>query len=147
MVEKPAIIITKTLSDVAKDFDRWHTNIMKKILIIEDDKQLQKTYSEILAPDKYNVACVTDGHDGIIAAKNNKPDLIILDIMLPGGLNGFDVLEQLKRDRILKEIPVIISSNLDTEQKTAMNIGASGYFIKVDTPPQTLIGIIRKFLS
>src|SRR3989338_8089056 len=106
---------------------------MAKILIVEDDSQLQVIYQKKLSREGHEVFLATTGQEALLIATSKKPDIILLDVMLPGGLNGFDILEQIKRDATLKTIPVLILTNLDTEQGTALSIGASDYIIKANT--------------
>jgi twitching motility two-component system response regulator PilH len=68
-------------------------------------------------------------------------------VMLPGGKNGFDVLEDLKTNPELATIPVIICTNLDSEKETAMEIGASDYFIKANTPVEELVSKITNLIG
>lgn len=75
------------------------------------------------------------------------PDLVLLDIMLPGGLNGFDVLEQMKREETLRKIPVVILTNLDTEEKTSKLIGADDYIIKANTSLAEIVAKIKSKLA
>ena len=104
----------------------------KKVLIVEDDLGLQKILHQKIAGLDVNVIVAETGQQALNRTKSEIPNLIVLDIMLPGGMNGFDVLEQLKRDEALKAIPVIVLTNLDTEQKTALDIGADDYIVKAN---------------
>lgn len=125
---------------------------MKKVLIIEDEKSLSKSLRLKLesfqgANGKGIIVQEAGGvEEGMTKVKTDKPDVILLDIMLPGGLNGFDFLEQLKKDKDLKEIPVIVLTNLDSEAGTAMEIGASEYFVKVNTPLSKIESVVKKYL-
>src|SRR3989338_11286440 len=88
---------------------------MKKILVVEDDVSLLKAYREMFKPEEFQMIEASNGQDGIARVNEEKPDVILLDIMLPGCMNGFDVLEQLKKNSATKQIPVIVTTNLDTE--------------------------------
>ena len=83
---------------------------MKKILLIEDDPFLVKLYAEIFTDEGYNFDSSVGGVGGLEKVKVGKPDLIILDIMIPE-MNGLDVLDKLKADSATKEIPVLILTN------------------------------------
>lgn len=120
---------------------------MKKILIVEDDLHLQVIYQESLAPLGAEVLLAITGAQGLQMAKEKKPDLIILDIMLPLGMNGFDVLEQLKRDPELKNIPVVVLTNLDSERKTALDIGAVDYLVKANTSIADVVARVKTLLG
>ncbi len=120
---------------------------MKKILIIEDDLHLQSIYKESFGPLGVEILVATTGTQGLQIAREHHPDLIILDIMLPSGLNGFDVLEQLKRDEGLKAIPVVVLTNLDSERKTALDIGAVDYLVKANTSIQNVVARVKGLLG
>lgn len=120
---------------------------MAKILIIEDDIDILKVYSEKLKLEKHKVLSVNNAEEGLDMVVKNKPDLILLDIMLPGKMNGFDLLEELKRHGSTSHIPVIVLTNVDTERETALEIGANEYLVKADTKPSELLAIINKYLG
>lgn len=119
---------------------------MKQIVIIEDDPQLQLVYTSLLTNAGYTVTCEAAGHQGLTLIRSQRPDLVLLDIMLPDGINGFDVLEDMKRTVETKDIPVIMLSNLDSEGESAKNVGADAYFVKVNTPNELLLSTIKKLL-
>lgn len=119
----------------------------KKILIVEDDVVTQKLYSDVLTNEGFVVDQAYDGKQGLSIIKSSHPDLVILDLMLPGGVNGFDILETMKADPALKSIPVLIFTNLDTEQKTAMTIGANDYIIKSNISVQGLVEKVKQHLQ
>ena len=85
---------------------------MKKILFVEDEEALQKTLGEILKQEGYEVVSASDGENGLSLVKSEKPDLILLDLILPK-MNGFEVLKKLKADTECQEIPVIVLTNLE----------------------------------
>lgn len=105
-------------------------NTKKNVLIVEDDESLQKLIIKRLGEEGIEGIGVNTGAQALNKIKGARPGLVVLDIMLPGGINGFDVLEQLKANPTLKQIPVIVLTNLDTEQKTTLDIGAVDYIVK-----------------
>jgi DNA-binding response OmpR family regulator len=107
-------------------------NKPKRILIVEDDMSLQQILAEKLGNLGFEPVTAGTGQQALNKIKVSVPDLILLDIMLPGGMNGFDVLERIKANPVLKNIPVIVLTNLDTEQKTALDIGAIDYIVKAN---------------
>ncbi len=119
---------------------------MTKILIIEDDSQLKVLYRGKFTDEGFRVILATTGEEGLSKAKTEHPNLILLDIMLPGGINGFDVLEELKRNEDLKKIPVVVLTSLDNEEKVAKEIGAIDYIIKAHTDPKDIVDIVNKHL-
>lgn len=120
---------------------------MAKILIIEDDEILQRMYAKRLASEGYAVIGADDGRKGLLLAQTEHPDLILLDIMLPGGLNGFDVMEQLKMDEKTKDMVVLVLTNLASEKHVAKDIGASGYLVKANTKPDQLVAAVKNLLQ
>ncbi len=120
---------------------------MAKILLIEDDSLLQELYKGKLADEGFGVVITEDGKKGLNLVKSQKFDLILLDIMLPGGINGFDVLEILERDKNLSQIPVIVLTNLSSEEKVARQIGAADYFIKANVTPNQIVERIKDILK
>lgn len=107
-------------------------NKNNKVLIVEDDQSLRQILSDKLTDSGLVIQIAENGQQALNSIKESPPNLILLDIMLPGGMNGFDVLEQIKTNPVLKAIPVIVLTNLDTEQKTAMDIGATDYIVKAN---------------
>lgn len=120
---------------------------MKKILIIEDESQLQSIYRQKLEGEGFGVLSAKDATVGLMMVRTHEPDLIILDIMLPGGMNGFDVLEKLKRDEKFKKIPVLVMTNLDTEEKVARQIGAADYIVKANTSLEEIMEKVKKYIT
>lgn len=121
---------------------------MAKILIIEDDPFLLKLYKEILGDTGFEVEESIDGETGLRKVKDSKPDLILLDIMLPK-MNGLDVLEKLKEGQSTREIPVIVITNLASEEdkKRAMDLGAIRYMIKTEYEPDQVVALVREILK
>jgi len=120
---------------------------MTKILIIEDDDILQRMYQQKLRSEGYEVVEAKDGKTGLARVHSEKPDLVLLDIMLPGGLNGFDILEQLKRDPNTKNTTVLVLTNLETEENVARELGASGYLVKANTKPDQVMAAINALIK
>ncbi len=122
--------------------------VMKHVLMIEDDATLQNMYKDAFDAQNFTLTTVGTGKAGLTKAKEiPAPNLIILDIMLPEGMNGFDVLQELKKDPKTATIPVLVMTNLDTEQKTAMELGASGYFVKANTEIAAVIEKVNVLLG
>ena len=111
----------------------------RRILVAEDDRFLRKAAEMALKRQGYTVLTAADGEEALRAAQSELPDLILLDLIMPK-LNGFDVLQALKKDAPTAHIPVIILSNLgqDRDVQQAMDAGAAAYFIKTDLSLQAL---------
>lgn len=121
---------------------------MKKILIIEDEKTLRFLIVQTLIQEGFEVEEAIDGEEGIQKLKKNKPDLILLDLLLPN-INGFEVLSKIKRDSDLESIPVIILSNLGQEEeiKKGLNLGAIDYLIKAHFTLDQIVARVKKVLK
>ncbi len=120
----------------------------KKILSIEDDSFLLALLSGKLADAGYRVATATTGNEGLTKAKAERPDIILLDVMLPD-IGGFEVLEKLKADPATKQIPVILLSNLGghDEIDRGKELGAMSYLIKANIVPDELAEMIEAELA
>jgi len=103
----------------------------EKILIIDDEQDLVKLVKEILELEDFQVSCAYDGEEGLKKATGEIPDLILLDIKMPG-VNGFQVLERLKIDETTSHIPVVMltTSTLRQDRDKAFDLGAVDYVIK-----------------
>jgi len=121
---------------------------MKKILFIEDEAAIQKTLGESLRRKGYEVKAALDGEIGLRLAKAEKPDLILLDLILPK-IHGLVVLEELRKDKQTKDIPVIILTNLENvgEVERAIQLGATTYLVKTNYSLEEVIEKVRKALE
>lgn len=120
---------------------------MKTILLIDDNVELQSLYKAALEKAGYEILQAYNGADGLSLASNKKPDMILLDLMMPGGMNGFDVLQKIKRDKSLSNIKIIVLTNLPGEEDAAKALGVKDYMLKSDVVAQDLPKYIRKHFS
>ena len=120
----------------------------KTILFIEDESALQKTFGEILKQEGYEMIPALDGEIGLRLAKTKKPDLILLDLILPK-VHGFEVLKKLKEDNETKDIPVIVLTNLEGigDVDKAIELGATTYLVKANYSLEEVIEKIKKALG
>ena len=121
---------------------------MVKILIIEDDPYVQRMYKRMFSFKKYDIEIASHGEQGIELAIKNNPNLILLDIMLPG-MNGLKVLEVLKKDPKTKKIPVLMLTNLGETAivDEATKLGAESFMVKADFSPEQVIEEVEKYLN
>jgi len=121
--------------------------MMKKILLIEDDKFLRELMVKKLLTMDYDVAFAVDGESGLSMIKEVKPDVVLLDLILPG-INGFEVLEKAKQDPEIADIPVIILSNLGQKEdiERGQELGAADFMIKAHFTPQEVANKIKTVL-
>jgi DNA-binding response OmpR family regulator len=115
-----------------------------KVLIVDDEKGILKMYQERLSMEGMEVTTASNGEEGINLAKNQKPDIIMLDIIMPK-FNGLDVLKNLKNDPDTKNIPVFLLTNLPAECSgdKAKELGAAGYLVKAEYEPKMLVNVIK----
>jgi DNA-binding response OmpR family regulator len=120
---------------------------MKKILIIEDEVILAEMYKEKLEKEGFEVFATSEIGEGIEIAKKEKPDLILLDILLPRE-NGVSFLEKIKKEGI-KDIPVVAFSNYDDPgtKKRAFELGVKEYLIKTNYTPGEIVEKIKNYLK
>jgi len=117
----------------------------KKIIVIEDDPLLLKALNIELLSNNFEVLSAKDGEAGLQLIRKEKPDLVLLDLLLPK-MHGFEVLKSLKSDENTKEIPVMILSNLgqDSDVKKGLDLGANDYYVKASTDLSELSEKINK---
>jgi DNA-binding response OmpR family regulator len=121
---------------------------MKKILFIEDEASLQKTVGEILKQEGFVVLEALDGDMGLRLAKEERPDLILLDLVLPKK-DGFEVLKYLKADPETQHIKVVVLTNLEGSHdvERALELGATTYLVKVNYNLEELVQKIKDFVQ
>lgn len=122
---------------------------MAKILIIEDDETLVKMYKKKLEHDGFEVAAAYSGGEGLVAAAREKPDLILLDIMMPA-VDGFEVIKKLRADVETKNLPIVILTNLGTSEifiDEAKMLGVKSYLVKYKTSAGEVVETIKKELN
>lgn len=111
-----------------------------KIVIVEDEQALSGALSDKFKNAGLEVAVANDGGEAIDVIRTNKPDIIALDLLLPKK-DGFEILEELKNDTELSNIPVIVLSNLDQDEdiKKALRLGAIDYWVKSQHPINEIV--------
>ncbi|MFZ2975774.1 MAG: response regulator [Candidatus Moraniibacteriota bacterium] len=120
----------------------------KKILIIEDEETLQRALTQYLEEENFEVFGAMDGEKGIEMVKKEKPDLVLLDIILPKK-DGFKVLEEIKQDETTKNIPVILLTNLESidDIQKAFDKGATTYLVKSEYKLEDVVKKINETLK
>jgi len=109
---------------------------MKKILIVDDQIEVRELVDITLRVSDYKILQAENGEEAIEIAKQEKPDLIIMDIMMPGIIDGIEATRILKNNDITKECPVIILTSRDKEKirENGFKAGADDYFVKPFSP-------------
>lgn len=121
---------------------------MKRILMVEDDEFLNKVYEAKLADKNFETYHVFRGDEVMERVIQVKPDLIVLDLILPGK-NGFEVLRELKGSIRTKKIPVIVLTNLSeaSDKEAIMELGAKIFAVKSNLSIDEVVGLIKDELS
>ena len=120
----------------------------KKIMIVEDEKILADMYKDKLSRSGFDVECAFNAEDGFNMIKKAKPDLVLLDILLPRE-NGISLLSKIRKEKDISSVPVIAFSNYDDQgtKEEAKNFGAKEYLIKTNYNPQEILDIINKYIN
>lgn len=119
-----------------------------KVLIVDDEISIAQVFEQALKQGGYDVILAATGKEGQEKSLSEKPDLILLDQILPD-MNGNEVLKTLKSQDATKAIPVVIISNFNQEplMDEAMKLGASEYILKYQISPQDLENKVKRILA
>ena len=117
----------------------------KKILLVEDEKIMINLLQKKLTQEGYDVKVAVNGEEGLKAMKEEKPDIVLLDIIMPK-MGGFEVMEEMGKDPVLREIPIVIISNSGqpVELDKAKELGAKDWLIKTEFDPQEVVEKVEK---
>ena len=118
---------------------------MNKLLVVEDDLLLDDAYERKFS-EVYDFRLATDGEMGLKFVKEWRPEVVILDIYMPGKLSGLDMLREMKADEKVAHIPVIVVTNLPGVKEEAMKLGAKNVVMKTDVDLDTLDQEIKNCL-
>ena len=120
----------------------WH------LLLIEDDVFLGSIYKTKFEQQGFRVSVADNGEDGLADAKRKKPDIILLDVLLPR-VDGFEVLRELKRDTLTASIPVVLLTNLGQKEDITKGLerGAVDYLIKAHFKPSETVAVVKRVLA
>lgn len=121
---------------------------MSRVLLVEDDRFLRKAADARLRQAGYTVLTAVDGEEALRLARAERPDLILLDLIMPK-IQGFEVLRELKQDPATAPIPVVVLSNLGQERdmEQALKLGAHAYFVKAHLSLQALVERVQELLG
>lgn len=123
-------------------------NNHKKVLLVEDDEMLHTMYTQKFAKEGYEVFSAYNGAEGLQMVDEKKPDVILLDIIMPK-MDGFVALKKLKKNENTAKIPVILLTNLGQEEdiRKGKELGADDYFIKANHTPQEIVAKVKEVLG
>jgi len=118
---------------------------MPRILIVEDDPNTVQLIEFLLEKNKFEVLVAYDGAEALRMAREEKPDLILMDVMMPK-MDGIEAIERLQEDENTRDIPIVILSALGQEMDVmkGLQVGASGYIVKPFSPKELLDEIKSK---
>ena len=124
------------------------SNAAKSILVVEDDQFLRDLIVKKLEEEGLNIIQAVDGEEGLQFIKENKPALVLLDLILPG-IDGFEVLKQVKSDPETKDIPIIILSNLGQKDdiERGLELGARDFMVKAHFTPEEIVKKTKEVLG
>lgn len=124
------------------------TDSFKSVLLVDDDMTLREMYAERLKAEGFQVVAAKDGEEALQIATDSKPNIILLDIMMPK-INGLDVLKKLKEQPDTKDIPVIVLTALiqDRERMESVTRGADDYVVKSETMPGEVIQKVHALID
>src|SRR3989344_5986318 len=120
---------------------------MNQILLVEDDPFLVDIYKTSLEEAGFKVEIATEGDEALRKLKEKRPDLLVLDIVLPQ-INGWEIIKEIKKEENLKDLKIIILSNLGqkTEVEKGLSLGATKYLIKAHYTPREVVEEVKKIL-
>jgi len=120
----------------------------QRILLIEDDQFLAEIYVAKFEEAGFEVSVAQDGCEGLKKAKEQKPSLLLLDLIMPT-MDGFDVLRAAKNDPELRQIPIVVLSNLGEEEdaRKSFELGAADYLIKAHYTPTEVVAEVKSILN
>lgn len=123
-------------------------NKKQTVLIVEDDEFLRSLAAKRLDKEGLGVQVAVDGETAVAVAKEVKPDVIVLDLILPG-LDGFEVLEKIKAEESLKAVPIIVFSNLGQKEdiERAQYLGAANFLVKSNFTLDDLLDKVKEQLA
>ncbi|OGY91198.1 MAG: hypothetical protein A3H70_02535 [Candidatus Komeilibacteria bacterium RIFCSPLOWO2_02_FULL_48_11] len=118
------------------------------VLLVEDDLFLQRMYAAKLAKEGLNALTAVDGEKALALMSETVPAVVLLDILMPKK-DGFAVLEAMRADERLKDVPVVLLTNLGEQEdvKRARRLGANEYLIKAHFLPSEVIGVVKKYIK
>jgi len=110
------------------------------ILVVEDEPHIVEVVQDYLKQAGYRVLTARDGQTALALARHERPDLIVLDLMLPGGMDGLDVCRHLRRDTVLGDVPIIMLTARveETDRLIGLELGADDYITKPFSPREVV---------
>lgn len=124
------------------------SKLKKFVLVAEDDKFYSDVFKTKLGKEDFDVVVAADGSEALKLARERKPDLMLLDLIMPVK-DGFETLKELRADQELKDIKVVVLSNLgqDADVKKAKDLGADDYLVKTNISISEMVAKVKSYLT
>ena len=121
---------------------------MGRILFVEDEPALQKTLGDFLKSHGYKFSSASNGPDGLAAIGRERPDLVLLDLVLPG-MHGLEVLKRMRADPNTSAIPVVVRTNIESSESIgeALELGARAYLVKTNYTLDEVLAKVKDVLG
>lgn len=121
---------------------------MARILVVDDSPALLELYDFTLSSEGHKIETAKDGDEGLKKVKEFKPDLVLLDILMPNK-DGFETLKELRHEEETKNLPVLLLTNVDEQSKVeeGLKLGATDYIVKFQQTPNQVVEEIRQVLQ
>lgn len=118
------------------------------VLLVEDDQMILDMYKLRLEKEGYRIFTTDKGSEALELAKHEKPDVILLDVILPE-VDGFSILQELKKNKVTHHIPVVLLTNLgqESDRDKGKAMGANDYYVKVEHDPSDVVTKIKSLLK
>jgi CheY-like chemotaxis protein len=126
---------------------------MPKILVIDDDKEFQEATRLLLESNDFEIATAYDAEEGVAKVQSEKPDLVILDVMMPSDFEGFEVARKIREEMKLRELPIVLLTGVHDKKKVPYRFGPDEEWLPVDyffdkpVEPDVLVSKIKEFLN
>jgi DNA-binding response OmpR family regulator len=120
---------------------------VKQLMIVEDNKELQEILKERFDREGFLITQAFSAEEGLEMIKKNPPDMLLLDLMLPGPMSGNGLLAYIKNDQQFRDIQVAIFSNLDNPNKTTFSLENIDYMLKANTPLEDVVSVVKAHLA
>jgi len=119
----------------------------KKICIVDDDASIREIFMLKLSSEGYDVVTASDGNEGWSVIKSQRPDVALIDIMMPG-TDGLGLIEMMEKDEELSKIPVVVLTNLDDEEtlQKIQKLHTKFHLVKSLFEPQKVVGIVKELV-
>jgi DNA-binding response OmpR family regulator len=120
----------------------------KTIMVVEDDQYMSRALQDKFGRSGFKVVAAQDGQKAVEVVRKEKPDIVLLDIMMPKK-NGFEILKEIKQDAELQSVPILMLTNLseESDRKKTFDLGASDYLVKSNTRINEIVEKVKSHIE